>query len=417
MRRGIKRSAVGATALAVVSALMFAASPATAARRCAGGASSLSLRSFAQATQPYFYFTPESGDGTFVVGGAIDRGNAFASYTTPSGSPLGATPGSDYTSVSGTITFENDVNDCLAVQESRDVPVTNDSQIDAGGVEELIVSIQVQNASAGVTQAPMYIVDDEGPVRVRMPEPAQLSISEPLGSGSSTARIPVLRAGSGGGTVTWSINDPGNDVSPDSGTLGTGIFQQIQLSITNDTADEPNETLTLTLSAQSPAQVEGDNTFSLTILDTDSGGGGGGGGDNVPPDAWFHHPKHNRTYGFNTFLANTIHLFATDNEGEPNITGGQLAIRKKMNGGACKWWKGGRWRNGGCTRPKWIGLGSGFDDGTRRFWAYARYPTLAPSVGTRIRNYQVLGRAFDTDGNRSPLETGDNRNTFEITRN
>jgi hypothetical protein len=416
----ISRSAVArlSTALAVVAGLLFIASPA-AAHRCAGSASSLSLRGFAQPQQPYFYFTPEHQNGTFVVGGAIDRGNAFASYDTPPGSPLPATAGADYTRVNGTIQFENNVNDCLAVQQSRQVPVTNDSVVDAAGVEELLVDIDVQNASSGVSLVPMYILDDEGSIRARFPEPAQSSISEPQGSSGGTTKVPVLRGGSGPGSVTFSINDPGNDVSPDSGTVNfSDGFGQITISVTNDTVDEPNETVQITLSGSGGATVEGDNTFSLTILDNDSGGGGG---DTLAPNAWFHHPKHGERYRRGVFGADTLHLFAAERPTHipGRLANGRLGLRKKLTSGNCRWWRAGSWRSGPCGSIQWLNPTEFIPEYTnaKSLYTYTQYPSLRPSVGTNIRNYTVFGKVQDVDGNVSPLQRGDNKNTFEVTRN
>jgi len=400
--------------LTMTAGLTYLASPAEA---CA--ASSISLRGFANpANLPNFYYTPEGAPGTFQVGGAIDPGSVSVSYSTPSGSPFPATPGSDYTQINGSFQFFNgpdDNTECKAVGREFDVPVTDDGGVDVGGVEKLIVDISVQGASTGVGDAPMYILDDDGPLRARLPEPPQASKSE-----GSQVKVPVLRGGSGSGSITWSAS-PTSDLSgATSGTVPfTGGLGIITLSIADDTVDEPNETVTVTLQGSGGASVQGDNTFSLTILDDDPPGGGGG--DTETPLAKFHHPKHDARYAFDSYLANTIHLFVTERpEHRPSlIAQAQIALRKNLTSGNCRWWLSGSWTAAPCAGTEWITVTNhipNFRPGEKDLFIYEAFPTLRPSVRTNTKNYTVFGRAFDTDGNESARRVGKNVNTFEIIR-
>ncbi len=136
------------------------------------------------------------------------------------------------------------------------------------------------------------------------------------------------------------------------------------------------------------------------------------------PRAWFHHPKHGKRYAKGSFNADTVHVFAKDNAGRRAIdsTGTVLAMRKKMTNGSCRWWKGGAWRTGTCASPKWFVLTTRYWDAGRWFYPYDDYPSLRPSVRTRIAKYTVFTRSTDRTGNRSRLVTGESRNSFEVRR-
>jgi plastocyanin len=122
--------------------------------------------------------------------------------------------------------------------------------------------------------------DDPGTLRFSA---AAYTVSE--GGGTATVTVSRVNGDDGPATVRWSAAagtaTAGSDFTAASGTLswadGDDANKSFQVTIANDTADEPNETVNLTLSNATGAALDNARrTAVLTITDNDGGGGGGG---------------------------------------------------------------------------------------------------------------------------------------------
>lgn len=414
-----------AVLLAVPLALLGMPSPAAA---CEQRTFSIQLTNLVVNDVTPFYYAEEGDDAgpEFVVaalGGVCppDEGGQVDYDTPPSGTnPAEASPVEvlgDYQRTSGFSTFAaNGVS-----RDEVDVPLHDDTTAEDTAAETF--TVQLSNARGlGATMgtpssAPFFIVDEEGPHRARFVAGAATVFENREVFESEALRIPVLRAGPEGGSVTFSVNAPNDasegEVVPQNGEVQfreDGRLGFVRVSVDDDQIDEPNEVFTISLGVGGDAPA----TFELTVDDNDLPGGGDE--DDVAPVAWFHHPRHGETYRQGSFGADSIHLFVREEplHSSSRIAWGKIALRKKMRSGACKWWKNGGWRAGACGVQKWVGVGTHFNDGGRELFIYTAYPSLTPSIGTRVRNYTVFGRGSDISGNRSPLRVGDNISTFEV---
>lgn len=121
--------------------------------------------------------------------------------------------------------------------------------------------------------------DDPGTLRFTQ---ASYAVSE--GVGQATIAVSRINGDDGPATVQWSAAagtaTAGSDFTAASGTLswadGDDANKSFQVTILNDTADEPNETVSLTLANATGAGLDNARrTAPLTINDNDDGGGGG----------------------------------------------------------------------------------------------------------------------------------------------
>jgi hypothetical protein len=416
MRRGISDRFIPflVVVVAFAGSHLLAARPAEAAT-CAGAeGAAIYLWGFPRLMAdkpPFFYYTPEKdGNAPFEVTAFVGCGGTTtyrATYDTPPGSPNPADAG-DYERVTGRPEFYAP-QDHAVITRTFQVPIHDDAALEP--LAET-VSVELSELSSGADpgtpmKAPLYIVDDEGPERVRF-----VTSSMTVGEAAGVVRIPVLRAGALDGGVSFSVS-PASDVTPTSGNVQLapdGRFGIVSLNVADDSQSEPVETLSVSLSG---GAVEG-GPFSLNVTDND----GGSGGDTIAPHAWFDHPRHGVRYSRDDPLLHSIELLATDNSGRTAITGARAALRKKLKAGGCRWWSGTRWQAGACSSVEWFALTTRLADGAREVFVYTALPHFAPSIGhdARTRNYRVYGRATDDSGNTSPLVTGDSRNTFEVTR-
>lgn len=107
----------------------------------------------------------------------------------------------------------------------------------------------------------------------------------------ATITVSRVNGDDGAATVHWSAAagtaTAGSDFTAASGTLswadGDDANKTFQVTIVNDTADESNETVNLTLSSATGATLDdARDTATLTINDNDDGGGGGGSAPAAP---------------------------------------------------------------------------------------------------------------------------------------
>lgn len=362
-----------------------------------------------------------------IPGGA--RGTA--AYTTGDGS---AVAGEDYTATSGT-TGEmcNDAHyeegycgpNPPPRQRTVAIPLTNDSDGTDAAVETFRFRLTGgQNAGlASPSSAPVHIIDADGSERFSF-EP-NLGGTAPVTyeklERSREIRIPVFRAGSSTAATNVAITSQGSGDDPATegvdyrvpGSLDFADGQRLrwlEIELVNDSFEEPDETFDVTLEDPGTGAIA---TTTVTILDDDTGGPGA---DEAPPGR-LHHPKHRFRYPQNYPYLNEIHIFTSAVKGEEppsTVFEAQLALRKRLKTGACAWWSGKGFRRGPCGERTW------FDAKkpalTQDYFLYRLKQKLPKSVGesTKVRDYKIWGRWFDTVGRESRLGIGRNMNRFEV---
>jgi hypothetical protein len=190
-------------------------------------------------------------------------------YATSNGT---ASAPADYTTRSGVVTFNpGDTNKAFTV------PVINDT-LDEG---DETIHLTLSDATGGTillsTAAQLTIVDDDTAGEVQL-EQAAYSVAE----GTPTATIIVTRSGgaASGVAVSYATGNgsatAGSDYVAKTGTLvfaAGETSKSFTVSIINDTLDESDETVNLTLSNPTGGATLGaHNTAVLTITDNDVGG-------------------------------------------------------------------------------------------------------------------------------------------------
>jgi hypothetical protein len=207
-----------------------------------------------------------------------------------------ATAGSDFTSVSGTLDWaDGDLSTkSITVFTIDDTTDEGDETLTVRLLNPSTGAILGSNATVTVT-----IVDDDPSEGGGGDQVVDLiTIAATLSEGGSVA-LRVARTGpaSGAASVDFATSSgsatAGSDYMSASGTLhwadGDSSDKTITVNIIDDTTDEGDETLAVTLSNASGAALGSNSTASVTITDNDppavdpppvvgNGGGGGGGG-------------------------------------------------------------------------------------------------------------------------------------------
>jgi hypothetical protein len=316
--------------------------------------------------------------------------------------------GDDFSSVTDRVEIPTPPDDS---PESRDrsVPILH-----SGSVEPVAewLDIVLSNASPPVldapSAAPMFIVDGDGSSRVAFGLPSYTQ-SETW----PRAVIPVFRAGdaSTSHSVDFAVGEgPGNPATPGedftgamAGTLSFAAgdrLETIEVGIVNDKLGEAPEDLTIALKG---AGVDAPTSTVLTITDNE---------ENIPPRTRFHHPKHKLKYRKNNLKIREWHVFYSD-EGGSGVVAVEVALRRNMTNGKCKWLSKGGWKRGACSDRVWHG--TKYDDFVD--WYVKRMRQLKPSVKTKIKSYTAFARAIDGAGNvEKDFIKKRNENTFEIKR-
>ena len=177
-----------------------------------------------------------------------------------------ATAGSDYTALSQTLTF-------APGETSQIVPVTitDDSVEEGNEAFQLALSSPSPIALGSDAAFSVVILDDDVPPTVRL-EAATSSASE----GDGTVLLTVLLEGLSDKTVSVDVATAdgtataGSDYEPISTTLtfAPGSHsQQVAITLLDDGLDEPDETLTLTLS--NPVNADADTPLQATVTIAD----------------------------------------------------------------------------------------------------------------------------------------------------
>lgn len=207
------------------------------------------------------------GSATIVVTLSKATSNTVqVNYATTSGSAIA---GSDYTAVSGTLIFNANVT--VAVFS---IPIINDSRDEPNENFTLSLSNPVNATLGSPSSASVLITDDD-------PEPtvAFSSSSYSATESSSAATITVNLSTASDKTISVSYQTSnGTAVSGSDYTATNGTFtftpgqtsKTFNIPILNDTRDEFNETINLSLSNPTNATLGTPNSSVLTIIDNDS---------------------------------------------------------------------------------------------------------------------------------------------------
>jgi hypothetical protein len=187
------------------------------------------------------------------------------SYATSNGTGIA---GSDYVTASGTLTFSPSL-----LTQTFAVPITNDSLDESDETVVLTLSNPVNATLGAPNPATLTIVDDDGQPTVQFSAMAY-SVDENGGAATITA---TLSAASGlTVTVNYATSNgttlAGSDYVTASGTLtfSPGLLTRtFAVPITDDSLDESDETVVLTLSNPVNAALGAPNPATLTIVDDD----------------------------------------------------------------------------------------------------------------------------------------------------
>lgn len=186
----------------------------------------------------------------------------------------------------------------------------------------------------------------------------------------------------------------------------------ISIPILRNFDEKDNVEFTVRLGDGSPEPAAGPQEVTVEIRNLQTG-------DFAKPFTDFHIPKDGGTYGRNSFKAKEAHVFSDDGSGS-GVKVVELALRKKIDGGGCRWWNGSRWRVSSCRQHR--------ADNKMNLWGMSKkarsssfsifkYPKLKPTQGTKVRNYRVISRATDFSANvESKFTKGFNIRTFKISK-
>lgn len=216
--------------------------------------------------------TADEGAGSAMI--SVTRtgsssGAVSVNYVTANGT---ASAGSDYTATSGVLSWA----DGESVSKTFSIPIINDTDQEVNETIVLALSNPTNGAILGPqATATLTITDNDGPGTLQFAA-ATYSLNESAGSVSIT----VTRSGNAAGVV--SVNYATADGSALSGsdyTAASGVLtwangsignRTITVAIINDADVEGNETFTLTLSNPTGAVLGGNTATTVTIVDNDS---------------------------------------------------------------------------------------------------------------------------------------------------
>lgn len=202
-----------------------------------------------------------------------DDGAVSVDYATSNGS---ATAGSDYTAKSGTLSWDDNDD----APKTFEVTIEDDTADEAN--ETFNVALSNPDGGAGLSSPSSTTVtlqDDDQPAPQNPGELGFTSSSYQANEGSGNATLQVERSGGSTGAVSvdYATSDgsatAGSDYASTSGNLswsdGDAATKSFTVPLLDDTADEPNETLNLTLADPTGGAVLGRSSATLTVGDND----------------------------------------------------------------------------------------------------------------------------------------------------
>jgi uncharacterized repeat protein (TIGR01451 family) len=214
-------------------------------------------------------YSADEGAGSTTMTVTLSNPSVFTvtvDYATGDGT---ATAGTDYTGISGTLTFEPG-----STSDTFDVAIFEDTTDE----DDETVIMTLTNAISGTVGTPnpatLTILDNDGEPTINFPT-SEFSIGEEDGTATLTVTLsnpsdfPItVDYETGDGTAT-----AGDDYVAASGTLTftPGVTTTtFSVTVINDTLDENDETVLLTLTNPSAFELGGGATATLTIEDDDA---------------------------------------------------------------------------------------------------------------------------------------------------
>ena len=213
----------------------------------------------------------DAGSVVISVGRTGDTSGAVSvGYATSNGTAT-AGPGADYIAANGTLDFGPG-----ETTKTFSVAVNEDTLDEPDETVNLTLSNPTGGATLGAqTTATLNITDNDAQPTLQFS-----SATYTVGEGGPTASINVTRTGgtNAGVSVNYATSNgtatAGSDYTAASGTLTFAeneTSKSFNVTITNDTLDEPNETVNLTLSGPAGGATLGaQTTAALTIADDDA---------------------------------------------------------------------------------------------------------------------------------------------------
>src|SRR5262245_34825404 len=229
--------------------------------------------------QPMVAFTAAQsyvGEGAGVVVLTVKLSAASTStvtvqYATADGT---AKAPSDYVSASDTLIFAPGVT-----EKQITITIVNDTVAEPTESFSVVLS-NPQNAGLGaISTATVTIIDDDGPPPTVQFASASYSVAE--NAGTAVIAVTLSAAAPTTVTVNYQTSDgpapdgatAGSDYDASSGVLTFAVGETSKtfaIPIINDTAPEPNETISLQLSGPTGATLGTPSTATLTITDDDA---------------------------------------------------------------------------------------------------------------------------------------------------
>jgi Ca2+-binding RTX toxin-like protein len=182
-----------------------------------------------------------------------------------------ATAGSDYTSLTQTLTFNNG-----ETSKTVNIPINSDTLDEANETVNLTLANATGGATIGGASAVLTIVDNNPPPTLSI-SPATLSQNEG-NSGTTAFSFTVSLNTASGQTVTvpYTTNNgtatAGSDYTDNDGTLTFNpgdTTKTITVQVNGDTSVEPNETFTVNLGAPTNATLGTTSQSTATLLNDD----------------------------------------------------------------------------------------------------------------------------------------------------
>ena len=213
-------------------------------------------------------FAVNEADGTKTITVNLSRaatGPITVNYATSNGTALA---GSDYTATTGTLTFA-----AGETSKSFVVPITNDLAVEAAETINLTLSAPVGATLGSPTTAVLTIADNDVPsINFQ-----QTAVSATEATTTATFTVTLSAAASQSITVGYSLTGgtatSGTDFRFVNGTLtfAPGVTSQVvTFTVVNDTLDENDETVQVTLASPTNAILGTATVATYTILDDDA---------------------------------------------------------------------------------------------------------------------------------------------------
>ncbi|MDQ6808019.1 MAG: hypothetical protein M3Z64_01115 [Verrucomicrobiota bacterium] len=193
-------------------------------------------------------------------------------YATADGTAMA---GSDYTAVSGTLSFAPG-----ETQKTFSVPITDDAAVEGNEMFSALLSNPSAGAAVGnQNSAVVTIVDNDGGGSTVQFEPTAYSAKETPGNSTVSLTITAMRLGDPGATISasYSTSDgtakAGSDYVAANGTVtfGPGETQKtIAITVLDDALVENGENFFVTVTGATGASIGKNSTATVTIADDDS---------------------------------------------------------------------------------------------------------------------------------------------------